>query len=70
MGVGLTYRNFQGTLCVEKVREFAAASVTGTETVGSQWHLWVYSPNMKEYRFYGPDQKKRYRRRYGGPVHL
>ena len=58
VGVGLTYRNFQGTLCVEKVREFAAASVTGTETVGSQWHLWVYSPNMKEYRFYGPDQKK------------
>lgn len=58
VGIGLIYRNFNGTLCVEKVREFAAASVTGTETVGNQWHLWVSSPNMKEYRFYGPDQKK------------
>ena len=56
VGVGFTYRNFRKTLCVQKVREFAASSITAAETVGNRWHLWVYSPYMKEYRFYGPDQ--------------
>lgn len=56
VGVGFTYRTFLGTLCVQKVREFAAATIDGTETVGSQWHLWVYDRGLKEYRFYGPDQ--------------
>ena len=56
VGVGFTYRTFLGALCVQKVHEFAAATIDGTETVGSQWHLWVYDRGLKEYRFYGPDQ--------------
>lgn len=56
VGVGFTYHTFLGSVCVQKVREFAAATIDGTETVGSQWHLWVYNRGLKEYRFYGPDQ--------------
>lgn len=55
-GVGFAYAKFNGTVCVQKVREFAATSLTAAETVGSRWHLWVFGPKMKEYRFYGPDQ--------------
>ncbi len=55
-GLQFTCRVFAGTLCVEKVQEFAGASIDGTQTVGGAWHLWVHSPYLKEYRFYGPDQ--------------
>lgn len=56
VGVGFNYHTFLGTKCVQKVREFAANTIDGTETVGSQWHFWVYNKGLKEYRFYGPDQ--------------
>ena len=56
VGVGFDYHTFLGTKCVQKVREFAANTIDGTETVGSQWHFWVYNKGLKEYRFYGPDQ--------------
>ncbi len=57
-GLQFTYRVFQGCLCVQAVKEYAAETLHGTQTIGNAWHCWMFSKNHKEYRFYGNDQTK------------
>ena len=69
-GVGFAYAKFNGTVCVQKVREFAATSLTAAETVGQPVAPVGIRSQDERVPLLRPGSNIRHCRRHRGPVYL
>lgn len=52
-GYELAYQLVNGNFCVQSGKEFVAPSISGTQSVGDAWNVWIPSLQQRLYRFYG-----------------
>lgn len=58
LGYEFAYQRINGKYSVQSGKKFVASSISGTQSVGDSWNVWIPSFQQRLYRFYGLDHTR------------